>query len=327
MTNAAARGGRGLAATAGSTGALAVGSVSAQSIATGGSGDAGGTGAAGGGGGAANSTATVTNVATGSSSANATANGGAAYGSSMDGSGGAAMALATAEGSGASGSLTSHAATSEASTQPITNLSASGSASINSSSESESSAKYGGAAPTSVTDVQSISQIVGDPSALAGDAALNANADIKSGFGASPSFYAIGELGGSYTASGTGGEVSTSSVSFTLNQAGISSGESLEFGLCNGDEVDTSGVTGISLTVRGNRTNLLSEPINSASQFTDNAVDLGPLGTSGTLYVDLTLLSIRMPPALGCSPIFFWAIREPRASARRSRCTRGAATN
>ena len=48
-------------------------------------------------------------------------------------------------------------------------------------------------------------------------------------------------------------------------------------------------MTGISLTVTGNGTNLLSSPINSASQFTDEAINLGALGTSGTLDVVLTL--------------------------------------
>ena len=160
---------------------------------------------------------------------------------------------------------------------------------MNGSSESESSAEYAGGAPTFLTDLQSISQIVGDPSASAGNAVLEANPNISAGFGSSPSFYAIGELGGSYTPSGTGGQVSTSSVSFTLNEADLSSGESLELGLYNGDEVDASGVTGISLTVTGNGTNLLSSPINSVSQFSDDAINLGALGTSGTLDVVLTL--------------------------------------
>ena len=160
---------------------------------------------------------------------------------------------------------------------------------MNGSSESESSAQYTGGAPTFLTDLQSISQILGDPSASAGNAVLEANPNISAGFGSSPSFWAIGELGGSYTPSGAGGQVSTSSVSFTLNEADLSSGESLELGLYNGDEVDASGVTGISLTVTGNGTNLLSSPINSVSQFSDDAINLGALGTSGTLDVVLTL--------------------------------------
>jgi hypothetical protein len=257
-------------------------------------------------------------VATGGSSAIATADGGCAGLTSTSGAGGAATALAdaiggavsssaaanagagrgtglggtalaTAEGSGTWGSLSSHVTTGEASTQLITNLSATGSAPVNGASETESSAKYTGAAPTNVTGLQSISQIVGDPSSAAGNAVLNANPNIKTGFGSSPSFYAIGELGGSYTPSGTSGEVSTSSVSFTLNEADLLSGKSLQLGLYNGDEVGASGVTGISLTATGNGTNLLSSPINSASQFHDHSINLGALGTSGTLDVVLTL--------------------------------------
>jgi hypothetical protein len=53
--------------------------------------------------------------------------------------------------------------------------------------------------------------------------------------------------------------------------------------------VRAGGVTGISLTATGNGTNLLSSPINSASQFTDHSINLGALGTSGTLDVVLTL--------------------------------------
>ena len=225
----------------------------------------------------------LANATGGADSASATATGGEGRGTGLGGT-----ALATAEASGTSGSLSSQAATSEASTQLITNLSATGSAPVDGASESESSAKYTGAAPANITDLQSISQIVGDPSSKAGDAVLNANPNIKAGFGSSPSFYALGEFGGSYTSSGTGAEVSTSSVSFTLNEADLLSGKSLEFGLYNGDEVDASGVTGISLTITGNGTTLHS-PINSASQFTDDSINLGALGTSGTLDVVLTL--------------------------------------
>jgi hypothetical protein len=317
-------------ATADSTAALTLEGVPpeaiAESIATGGDGNSGGTGEAGGGGGAATSTATATNAANWESQAIALANGGNAYVTSTDGNGGAATAfadatsapgsnsyvpssaqanggqgagtglggaaLATAEASGTSSTLVSQATTSEASTQLITTLSASGSDQNNAwsgssgSSESESSAKYTGAAPSFITDFQSIAQIVGDPNASSGNAVLNANPNIKTGFGSSPSFWAIGELGGSYTPLGTG---ATSSVSFTLNQADISSGKSLELGLYNGDELDAGGVTGISLTVTGNGTNLLKSPINSASQFTDDAINLGALGTSGMLDVVLTL--------------------------------------
>jgi hypothetical protein len=281
--------------------------------ATGGGGNAG---EAGGAGGAANSTATATNVATGASSANATANGGGADPTSTNAAGGAATALAnatggaasasatangsegrgtglggtalaTAEGSGTSGSLLSHAASREASTQLITNLLATGSAPVDGASESESSAKYTGAAPTLVTDVQSISQLVGDPSAVA----MRFSTPIPSSRRGSARRRAStrSASGGSYTPSGTGGKVSVSSVSFTLNEADLLSGKSLELGLYNGHEVDASGVTGISLTVTGNGTNLLSSPINSASQFTNDSINLGSLGTSGTLDVALTL--------------------------------------
>ena len=130
-------------------------------------------------------------AAGGSDLASATATGGEGRGTALGGT-----ALATAEASGTSGSLSSQAATSEASTQLITNLSATGSAPVDGASESESSAKYTGAAPTNVTNLQSISQIVGDPSSAAGNAVLNANPIIKAGFGSSPSFYALGEFGG-----------------------------------------------------------------------------------------------------------------------------------
>ena len=64
-----------------------------------------------------------------------------------------------------------------------------------------------------------------------------------------------------------------------------------------------------------------ASPIDSASQFTDNSINLGPLGTSGTLDVVLTLTADTKAAGAGFGADFPWAIREPRAPTRRSRCT------
>ena len=80
-------------------------------------------------------------------------------------------------------------------------------------------------------------------------------------------------------------------------------------------------MTGISLTITGNGTNLLHSPINSASQFTDNSINLGALGTSGTLDVVLTLTVDTKAAGAGFFADFL--LGDPRASSstRRTRST------
>ena len=137
--------------------------------------------------------------------------------------------------------------------QRITNLSAIGSAQVNGSSESEVERPIYRRLADGPHRAAMISQRVERSDASAGNAVLEANRKISAGFGSSPSFYAIGELGGSYTAFGNGRRGLDEQRQFYAQRGGLSSGESLELGLYNGDEVDASGVTGISLTAERQR--------------------------------------------------------------------------
>lgn len=149
--------------------------------------------------------------------------------------------------------------------------------------------KYGGAAPAFQSTDATVAYGVAVPSAGASNAVLSADPAIASALGPNPAIYALGELGDGNAPVSTGSESTTSSVALVLNEADLASAGTLYLGLYNGDTLDRSGVTGISLSVTGNGANLLTSPIDSTSAFNDTAVNLGALATSGTLDLDLTL--------------------------------------
>ncbi len=63
-----------------------------------------------------------------------------------------------------------------------------------------------------------------DPDAASVTAILNANATIKTAFGASPSIFAIEELGGSYpTSGGTGLQTTTETIGLRVNLGSLAS--------------------------------------------------------------------------------------------------------
>jgi hypothetical protein len=202
------------------------------------------------------------------------------------GLGGTATAKATEN--GASGSSSSTALSDAASTNPVTDLQASAYGSGAGSNETNAIARFGGVGPD-VFNGGAGATIAGSPSASAGAAVLRDYPNIGAAFGSSPTYLGMGELVGSHSSSGSASETSTSEVQLTINEADFASGGTLELGLYDGGGSNPSGLTGVRLTVTGNGSNLLSAPINTTSDFTDFAVNLGTLGTSGTLQLALTL--------------------------------------
>jgi hypothetical protein len=168
-------------------------------------------------------------------------------------------------------------------------MTAQGTANVAGTTDGTAEAKYGGAAPAFQSTDATVAYGVAAPSASASQAVLTAHPTIAGAFGPDPQIYSLGELGGGSGSLGAGAETSSSKIVVALNESDLSSGGTLYLGLYDGDTVNASHVTGISLTVTGNGANLLTTPINSTSAFHDTAVDLGALGTSGTLDLDLTL--------------------------------------
>ena len=121
------------------------------------------------------------------------------------------------------------------------------------------------------------------PKAADTTAVLSANANIKSAFGSSPSFFAIGELGGAYAESGgTTSETTTETVGFTADLTQLSAEGDLVVGFYNatGSGSD-SGFTSLVFKLKADGATILKEsfPTLEAAEafFTDNAMDLGQL--------------------------------------------------
>jgi hypothetical protein len=127
------------------------------------------------------------------------------------------------------------------------------------------------------------------PAASATTKVLNANHAIKTAFGTNPSFYALGELGGGHATLGTDTETSSSSVTISINQANIGTPGTLLIGLYNGQAIDPSGITGITLTVTGNGVQLADLVLSAGTAFQDDPISLGVLADSGTLAIDVSL--------------------------------------
>jgi len=298
--------------------ALGVGQVSANASANGG---AGGSVVAGNGTGGAGGSASAASTASGdlSAIANATANGGAG-GQSQAGlpagttgsatatatahNGAGALASATALADGASGAFTASAASTPATSQLIETVLATASGVVAGSSIGQAQAVVGGAAPAFATTQQGVAFATAAPNAASTSAVLAANANIATAFGASPSFFAIGELGGGYSSYGQpapASETTTSSIVETVDLTKLASRQQLVAGFYDGDVVG-AGVTGVTFDLYADGADLIHQTFATAAAaltwFTDNAVDLGSLaagqplgGNTLTLQAVLTVTS------------------------------------
>ena len=136
----------------------------------------------------------------------------------------------------------------------------------------------------------------GAPGSADTAAVLAANANIATAFGASPTFFAIDELGGGYAKSGgTASETTTDTVSLTVDLTQLASPNDLEVGLFNGTALG-SGFTSLTFTLTADgdtASPLISQTFTSAAAavtyFTDHALDLGSLATGPLAGSTLTL--------------------------------------
>jgi hypothetical protein len=163
---------------------------------------------------------------------------------------------------------------------------------VNTSATAYALGQYGGAAPAfSSTDA---GEAIGDaaPTATATNAVLTANSAIKTEFGASPKFFALGEVGGRHATAGTDVETTTSSVTVDVDLAELATPGDLILGLYDGDAVG-AGVTGVTLTVSGVGVTTFTEAFASGALartgFTDKAFNLGSLASTGTLDLTVSL--------------------------------------
>ena len=205
----------------------------------------------------------------GSLTASATAIGGV-------GAGGSGVATATTTATGASGSFSASASTSAPSGQLVTAVSTAAQGAVNGTSTAKA---YGaiGVTAQALTKAQAVAFETGAPLGADTKAVLNANAKIKTAFGAVPVFFGLGELGGQYAAGASGSLTTSASFSETVDLTQLASRQDLTVGFYGGTKLGT-GVTGVTLTIVADGNQVLQQNFNSAAAattyFTDNAVDL-----------------------------------------------------
>jgi hypothetical protein len=122
---------------------------------------------------------------------------------------------------------------------------------------------------------------------------LAGNAAIKTAFGKAPSFFAAALMGGGHAYAGTDAETTTATATVGINLADLTTHGQLVLGLYNGDLVNGSGVTGVTLSATGGGVTFPTETFTSGAAalagFSDKAFDLGALGTTGVLDLTVTL--------------------------------------
>ena len=132
----------------------------------------------------------------------------------------------------------------------------------------------------------------GMPDSADADAVLAGNANISTAFGASPSFFAMGELGGQYSTNGTVAQTIAASIDFDVDITKLSTKGDLIVGFFNPVSVGASFTSLVfTLQIAGGAT-LISKTFTTVAAanafFADNAIDLGAIG-SGSAHRQLEL--------------------------------------
>lgn len=95
------------------------------------------------------------------------------------------------------------------------------------------------------TSTGGVAFVTGAPNAASTSAVLSANSKIATAFGASPTFFAIGELGGGHSSLGNLSQTTTSRINETVDLTKLATRGNLILGLYNGTATG-SGVTNVS---------------------------------------------------------------------------------
>ena len=255
------------------------GAVTAASLATGGAG--GGASVAGTGGNGGNAKATTTAVG-GAVNASSSAVGGLAGGvTAVSG-----IATAKTKAAGTSGAFSAQGRATTPTGQLIISASAEASGTVDGTSTAKAKAEIGGPAVITAMQGSAVSLLQAAPIAASVSAVFAANPTIATAFGAAPTIFAIGELGGAYSTGGTGVETVTDTMDLTVQfvLSKLTTTGDLKIGLFD-PIVLGSGFSSLTIKLQAGGTTLLDQTFTSAATleaaFHDMAFDLGPLGTGG----------------------------------------------
>ena len=255
----------------------------------------------GGAGGLANAGGALGHGGNASAVVSATSSSGGEVNAASDAKGGAGVAsagTATARTTtvGAGGGYSAQATTSLVTGSLIQSVSATASGTVSGTSVALTSASILGAMPAFSSTSQAVAYESGAPSTASTNAVLAANGAIKTAFGASPAFFAVGELGGGYSVSGTGPQVVNSTITEAIDLTKLKARGNLVIGFYDGDAVGT-GVTKVTVTVLADGATVYQNTFTSGAAaeafFTDDAVSLGSLA-SGSLSGNALSLKVTM---------------------------------
>jgi hypothetical protein len=167
---------------------------------------------------------------------------------------------------------------------------------VNGASVGQAQVAIGGGSPAFVSSGQAVAIDTGAPNAASTSAVLSANPNISTAFGASPTFFAIEELGGAHASGGSGGsQTSKSTLILTVDLTQLSVRHDLRVGLYN--PVSTgAGFTNLTLDLYADGTDVVHKAFTSVSAaktyFTDDPLDLGSLATGPLSGNTLTVQAV-----------------------------------
>jgi hypothetical protein len=237
-------------------------------------------------GGAAGGAASATSTATGAE-ANTTATADGGIGKTI---GGLAQASATA--TGGSGTVIAEAQTGLAPGSLIVSAAGYAAASFAGSANAASVASIG-SSPVFVINRSAVSVVSAAPLAAAVASNLAAQPGITAALGAGATSFAIGELGGGHSSTGTAAQTSTATADVTLDTLLLSAHQDLILSLFRPIWSGGSSMTGIDFSLTANGTTLVNEDFFSAAAagnwFNDHAINLGPLASAASVDLHLAL--------------------------------------
>ncbi len=179
---------------------------------------------------------------------------------------------------GTSGTLSASADTASLPGQLIQSGSALAADTVDGDMSAKAKVVIGPAALDFSTTAQALATQNAAPDAATTAPVLSANANIAAAFGASPSFFAVDELGGSYAKSGgTASETTTDTIDLTVGLTQLASRQNLVAGFYGATGLGT-GFSSLTFTLTGDGAQLFTETfttlVSAENFFSDNAMDL-----------------------------------------------------
>jgi hypothetical protein len=215
---------------------------------------------------------------------------------------GGGTATATATGNGASGTVGAAAGTTQNPGSHVFQAGASANTDVAGTATAKALALINTQNGLTNATVNAVALVDGAPDSTVTGAVLAFNPKTAAALGipSSPTFFALAELGGKHSSTGTDVQTSDSAINFQVALTTKDDLSSLKMGLVLGSNTGT-GVSNVTLDISANGTDLYTKSFTSGAAatafFTDNPINLGfinnPLYANGTmdLRAELTVTS------------------------------------